>query len=277
MTAWLHDFPSEVREGSAGSGLFATRDLAANAAVARFEGELLAPSDVPVSEACHALVIDGETWMVPRTPARFVNHGCTPNCWVDDVTVRTLHPVVAGTELTFDYAIAGAAEYLADPAAFAWDPRWSFDCACGSALCRGRIDGYALLASAAELGPAVRVADVPGKGRAVFAARRIAEGERVDRAPVVVITAAQWPGIEGTALFDYTFEWGDDGQDAAMALGVGSLINHAYAPNVAFTRRYAEGVVDFVALRDIDAGEELTVNYNGDPADRSPVWFEVAE
>ena len=34
-------------------------------------------------------------------------------------------------------------------------------------------------------------------------------------------------------------------------------------------------VVQFKALRDIAAGEEITVNYNREPQDRSPVWFEV--
>ena len=33
----------------------------------------------------------------------------------------------------------------------------------------------------------------------------------------------------------------------------------------------------YTALRDIAPGEEITVNYNGDPSDRSPVGFDVIE
>ena len=33
----------------------------------------------------------------------------------------------------------------------------------------------------------------------------------------------------------------------------------------------------FTALRAIEPGEEITVNYNGDPEDGSPVGFEVIE
>ena len=33
----------------------------------------------------------------------------------------------------------------------------------------------------------------------------------------------------------------------------------------------------FTALRDIAAGEEITVNYNGEPDDETPVGFEVVE
>jgi len=39
--------------------------------------------------------------------------------------------------------------------------------------------------------------------------------------------------------------------------------------------RDEEMVVEFKALRDIQAEEEITVNYNRDPQDGSPVWFEV--
>ena len=30
-------------------------------------------------------------------------------------------------------------------------------------------------------------------------------------------------------------------------------------------------------MRDIAPGEEITVNYNGEPASRAAVWFEVLE
>ncbi len=275
----LTTFPAEVREGAHGAGLYATADLRAGTAVARFDGPILPPGEVPEEEVRYALVLDATAWQVPSTPARYINHACDPNCYVrDDGEVVTLRPVALGEGLTFDYARVDAADYLADPAAHGWDPRWTFECGCGSALCRGAIDGYVLVGAVRDFPsvPPLTVAEVAGKGRGVVAARAITAGERVERAPVMVIPGRDWPRIEPTVLFDYTFEWGEDGQDAAVVLGTGSLINHAYRPNAMFVRRYAAGEVDFVALRDIAPGEEVTVNYHGDD-DASPLWFNVVE
>ena len=33
----------------------------------------------------------------------------------------------------------------------------------------------------------------------------------------------------------------------------------------------------FMAIRDIAHGEEIVVNYNGEPGDKTPVWFKVLE
>jgi SET domain-containing protein len=33
--------------------------------------------------------------------------------------------------------------------------------------------------------------------------------------------------------------------------------------------------IEFSAIRDIQKGEEITMNYNGLPEDKTPVWFDV--
>ncbi|HEV7165740.1 MAG TPA: hypothetical protein VGO35_10155 [Gammaproteobacteria bacterium] len=35
--------------------------------------------------------------------------------------------------------------------------------------------------------------------------------------------------------------------------------------------------LDFIASRDLAAGEEIRTNYNGDPDSKKKVWFEVGE
>jgi SET domain-containing protein len=60
----------------------------------------------------------------------------------------------------------------------------------------------------------------------------------------------------------------------ALALGYGSLYNHSYRPNARYDDD-AQAAMVFLALRSIAAGEEITINYNGDPEDRAPVGFEV--
>ena len=77
-----------------------------------------------------------------------------------------------------------------------------------------------------------------------------------------------------TPMSDYCFDWGRG--TVAVALGYGSLYNHSYQPNA----RYDDGrgqTKIFMAIRDIALGEEIVVNYNGEPDDKTPVWFKVQE
>ena len=62
----------------------------------------------------------------------------------------------------------------------------------------------------------------------------------------------------------------------ALALGYGSLYNHSYRPNARYDD-VGQRTKLFTALRAIEPGEEITINYNGDPEDGSPVGFEVIE
>ena len=67
------------------------------------------------------------------------------------------------------------------------------------------------------------------------------------------------------------------GEDKALALGYGSLYNHSYTPNARYFTNIENQSIDFYARKDIREGEEIMVNYNGDPEDQSPLWFEVIE
>jgi SET domain-containing protein len=121
----------------------------------------------------------------------------------------------------------------------------------------------------------VTVRNIRGKGRGVFARRPIEEGEIIERVPVIVLPAEQvgkYP--EEHDLGSYVFEWGRG--TLALALGYGSLYNHSFEPNARF-KFPGRLTILFVALRKIAPGEEITVNYNGKPGDRRPVWFEVVE
>lgn len=115
------------------------------------------------------------------------------------------------------------------------------------------------------------------KGRGVFACRRIAKGDTVEQAPVVVIPRPQVEHLDRTVLGDYYFVWGEDEEQAAIALGLCSLCNHSYQPNAVFVLRPDKLAIEFVAARDIEAKEEVTINYNGDPGSRKLIWFECLE
>jgi SET domain-containing protein len=120
---------------------------------------------------------------------------------------------------------------------------------------------------------AIEVKRVRGKGRGVFARRPIEAGEVIETCPVLVLPAGAVEDVPA-GIGGYVFEWGR-GQ-LALALGYGSLYNHSYRPNACYVD-LAGRTKEFTAIRDIAAGEEITVNYNGEPGDETPVGFEVVE
>lgn len=114
-----------------------------------------------------------------------------------------------------------------------------------------------------------------GKGRGIVAGRPFAKDEVVERSPVIVIPAEEWGYISETTVSRYCFTWRDGTDETAIPLGRVSLFNHSYSPNVIAWKRMRQRMMEFVALRDIAEGEEITLNYNGNPEARDPVGFTV--
>jgi len=111
-----------------------------------------------------------------------------------------------------------------------------------------------------------------GKGRGVFARTRIRKGAVIEKVPVLIIPIKHLVGgLTNPILQKYFYIWNKG--NVAVSLGYGSLYNHSYAPNAEYEHDTASIV--YRALRDIAKGEEITINYNGDPRDRGPVGFEV--
>jgi len=121
----------------------------------------------------------------------------------------------------------------------------------------------------------ITIRHVPGKGRGVFAQKQFVKDEMIERAPVIILPTHQEQFLDQTVLKDYYYQW--DETTSALALGFGSLYNHSYTPNAHYVRKHAEAILVFIALRTIEADEEITVNYNGEPLDQAPLWFHVIE
>jgi SET domain-containing protein len=111
-------------------------------------------------------------------------------------------------------------------------------------------------------------------GRGIFANRDIKKGEFIEEAPVIVVPEKEWKLMRKSILTNYVFRWDED---KAIALGYGSLYNHSYTPNARYYSNIENHSIDFYAREDIKENEEITVNYNGDPEDQSPLWFDVIE
>jgi SET domain-containing protein len=125
------------------------------------------------------------------------------------------------------------------------------------------------------LHPALYVAVVKDRGRGVFTAEALAAQTVVERAPVIVMNAEARPLLDKTLLHDYIFEWGENGKSCGMALGYVSLYNHLYTSNCEYEMNFRKAIITVRTVRDIAAGEELFINYNGDWNNEKKVWFDV--
>ena len=112
-------------------------------------------------------------------------------------------------------------------------------------------------------------------GRGVFTSEAIKAGTIVETSPVIVMSADERKIMDQTLLHDYIFEWGDNEDQCCMALGYVPVYNHSYESNCEYEMDYTSASISIRAVKDIVAGEELFINYNGDWNDAKPVWFDT--
>ncbi len=113
------------------------------------------------------------------------------------------------------------------------------------------------------------------KGKGVFTSHHLVEGEVIEIAPMLVLPSTDKVLIDKTHLYNYYFLWGDNNEQIAIALGYGSIYNHSYNPNVAYKMDFNIETITFVAWKNINPGDELVINYNGDEDDQTMLWFDV--
>jgi SET domain-containing protein len=125
------------------------------------------------------------------------------------------------------------------------------------------------------LHPALYVEKTAEKGKGVFTSQPIEADEIIELSPVVVMPLKDRSLLDQTLLHDYIFEWGHSKDKCAMALGFIPMYNHSYMSNCEYFMDYEEDTIFVKTVRKIEAGEELTINYNGDWNDENPVWFDT--
>lgn len=101
-------------------------------------------------------------------------------------------------------------------------------------------------------------------------------GDGINRRGETVSTATRGPCVGSTPCVawgdDFSYQWTEG--TWALVLGYGSLYNHARPASVRYEHDTTHLVMRYVALRDISAGEELTIDY---APHGGPVWFEVKQ
>jgi uncharacterized protein len=128
-----------------GQGAFALRRIRKGTRIIEYLGERVSHAEADRryeskderDSHTFLFIVDGRTVIdagVEGNEARFLNHGCEPNCesviQERRVFIEALRTIEPGEELTYDYQIQREPE---DPA----DVDEIFACRCGAAACRG--------------------------------------------------------------------------------------------------------------------------------------------
>ncbi len=119
------------------------------------------------------------------------------------------------------------------------------------------------------------ISNSEGKGKGVFTRETIEADIVVEISPVIVMSAEERTHLDKTRLHDYIFVWGEKNTQCCMALGYIAAYNHSYQSNCEYFMDFEDGTMMIKTVRQISAGEELTINYNGDWNDEKPVWFDA--
>ena len=115
---------------------------------------------------------------------------------------------------------------------------------------------------------------IQGAGRGVFAKAAFKKGELIEECPVIELSEHDPSNSPEGTLIHYFYYFGKSKERANLALGFGSLYNHTYEPNATYTENHKEKTMSFIALKDIEPEEEITVNYNqSQKKDKSQLWF----
>lgn len=97
-------------------------------------------------------------------------------------------------------------------------------------------------------------------GYGVFAGRRYSKGDHVERCLSLNVDE------DAGGLENYLFDIEDVKKKSMLLLGNGSIFNHSERANLDYEMA-TKRIVAFVASRDVEKGEELTINYGEN-------WFE---
>jgi hypothetical protein len=94
----------------------------------------------------------------------------------------------------------------------------------------------------------------------MLAAQHIAEGEIIDEAPVVVLPRRDARILALTDVFPYLEDWPLEGWEVALPLGHVAMYRSGAEPNAKLVKRLETMVLEVVALRTIEAGDEIVVS-----------------
>lgn len=117
------------------------------------------------------------------------------------------------------------------------------------------------------------VKPIKGKGRGVFCNHPILKDEIIEECPLLIIPANDYERLKQTPLVDYFFSFNKEENSYALAMGFGSLYNHACLSNAAYTINKETMTITYFALGFIVKNKEICINYAGKPGEEFEEWF----
>lgn len=132
----------KIANCSLGMGLFASARIAPRETIFYLTGREMDFNEAVTSEqgensiqiGLNRYVSTSSRARYPDSPARYLNHSCSPNAgFVDEIRLVALDTINPGDEIRFDYSTTMLERY------------WEMDCYCGSPICRRRVRDFDLL------------------------------------------------------------------------------------------------------------------------------------
>ena len=122
--------------------------------------------------------------------------------------------------------------------------------------------------------PGLYIAKTEHKGRGVFSSEKLSKGDLIEICPIIKLKKGALVHIDKTSLYDYYFLWEEEGYEACIVLGYGSLYNHSLTPNAIVILDYIDGTIKIEAAEDIPSGSEISIDYTGGTKGEVVLWFE---
>lgn len=119
----------------------------------------------------------------------------------------------------------------------------------------------------------IYIKNIKGKGRGVFCKSPILKDELIEECPVLIIPQGEYDRLASTRLVDYFFNFNKEENTHALAMGFGSLYNHACLSNTNYIINTETKTIRYYALEYINKGKEICINYSGKPGQDFKEWF----
>ena len=107
----------------------------------------------------------------------------------------------------------------------------------------------------------ITVKESPGKGLGCFATKKIFAGEVIEECHLLKLPIE--PGEPSSLFNDYRFNYpqGRELEELVLPLGYGCIYNHSNNNNAIWQNHPYYRAFQFVAIRDIEPGEEICTYY----------------
>ncbi len=105
----------------------------------------------------------------------------------------------------------------------------------------------------------IYVKRIRGKGWGAFCAKKIPRNADFNVTPLLVLTTREAKLMADSSLEPYWYAFGSRGR--ALALGLGSIMNHSSTPNCSFHFSKTRRTLTFFSLKTIPAHSELLHDY----------------